>query len=129
MLSGCGGSSSPPIGSIALQPLAWGSSPLGLEQPADGSNRLFVVEQGGTIHIVQNGTVLPQPFLDISDRVITGGEMGLLGLAFHPDFVQNRKFYVNYVRSSAGQIQSVIAEYTVSAANLNLADPAASASC
>jgi glucose/arabinose dehydrogenase len=125
LLSGCGGSSSPPIGSIALQPLASGvSSPLGLEQPADGSNRLFVVEQGGTIHIVQNGTVLPQPFLDISGRVITGGEMGLLGLAFHPEFVQNRKFYVNYVRSSAGQIQSVIAEYTVSAANPNLADPA-----
>jgi glucose/arabinose dehydrogenase len=83
-----------------------------------------VVEQGGTIHIIQNGALLPAPFLDISSKVTTGGEMGLLGLTFHPQFPQNGKFYVNYVRTVAGQIQSVISEYSVSAGNGNQADPA-----
>lgn len=99
------------------------TSPLGLEPSPDGSNRLFVVEQGGTIHIIQNGALVPAPFLDISGKITTGGEMGLLGLTFHPQFTQNGKFYVNYVRTVAGQIQSVIAEYAVSAANPNQADP------
>jgi glucose/arabinose dehydrogenase len=100
------------------------SLPLDLEQPNDNSGRLFVVEQGGTIRIIQNGAVLPQPFLDISSKVINQVEMGLLGLTFHPAFQSNGKFYVNYVRDFGGQFQSVIAEYTVSAANPNQADPA-----
>jgi len=98
--------------------------PLDLEQPNDNSGRLFVVEQGGTIRIIQNGAVLPQPFFDITSKVINQEEMGLLGLTFHPGFQANRKFYVNYVRNSGGQFQSVIAEYLVSAANPNQADPA-----
>jgi glucose/arabinose dehydrogenase len=110
---------------LGLQLFAAGfHSPLGLEQPNDGTNRLFVAEQGGTIMIIQNGAVLAQPFLDISSKVITGGEMGLLGIAFHPAFQQNGKFYVNYVRSLSGQIQSVIAEYTASPASANIVDPA-----
>lgn len=126
---GCGGGSSSPgtpasPQSIALQPVVSGlSNPLGLEPSPDGSNRLFVVEQGGTILIIQNGALLPAPFLDISSKVTTGGEMGLLGVTFHPQFAQNGKFYVNYVRTVAGQIQSVIAEYAASAANPNQADP------
>jgi glucose/arabinose dehydrogenase len=100
------------------------TSPLGLEQPNDGSNRLFVVEQGGTIRIVQNAAVLNQPFLDISSKIITGGEFGLLGMTFHPNFSQTGKFYVNYVRSLNGQIQSVIAEYTASPASATQVDPA-----
>lgn len=125
-LPGCGKSSNPaPAGTIALQPLASGfNAPLDVEQPNDGSSRLFVVEQGGTIHIVQSGAVLPTPFLDISSKVTTGGEMGLLGLTFHPSFAQNGKFYVNYVRTVAGQIQSVIAEYLRSSTDPNQADPA-----
>jgi glucose/arabinose dehydrogenase len=111
--------------SLGVQLLVSGlHSPLALEQPSDGSNRLFVAEQGGTIMIVQNGVILAQPFLDISSKVITGGEMGLLGVTFHPVFQQNGKFYVNYVRSLSGQIQSVIAEYTASPANANMVDPA-----
>ena len=98
--------------------------PLDLEQPNDNSGRLFVVEQGGTIRIIQNGAVLPQPFFDITSKVINQEEMGLLGLTFHPGFKADRKFYVNYVRNSGGQFQSVIAEYTASAANANQADPA-----
>ena len=128
-IAGCGGVSNPPTApaaavSISTQVVASGfSTPLDLEQPSDNSGRLFVVEQGGTIRIIQNGAVLPQPFLDISSKVIEKGEMGLLGLTFHPSFSANRKFYVNYVRNSAGQFQSVIAEYQVSAANPNVADP------
>ncbi len=123
---GCGKSSTPaPAGTIALQPLASGfNTPLDVEQPNDGSSRLFVVEQGGTIHIIQSGAVLPTPFLDISSKVTIGGEMGLLGLTFHPSFAQNGKFYVNYVRTVAGQIQSVIAEYLRSSTDANQADAA-----
>jgi len=98
------------------------TSPLDLEPPDDGSGRLFVVEQGGLIKIIQNGAVLSPPFLDISSKVTTGGEMGLLGVTFHPNFSTSRKFYVNYVRTQAGQIQSVIAEYSVSTATPNQAD-------
>lgn len=125
---GCGGTqlTTPPPSPVAisLQLVASGlSAPLDFEQPNDGSGRLFIVEQGGAINIVQNGAVLPQPFLDISSKVINNVEMGLLGLTFHPDFRTNGKFYVNYVRNAGGQFQSVIAEYQVSAANPNQADP------
>jgi glucose/arabinose dehydrogenase len=130
LLAGCGDNSSSPATpvspqSIALQPIVTGlTSPLGLEPSPDGTNRLFVVEQGGTIHIIQNGALVPTPFLDITSKVTTGGEMGLLGLTFHPQFAQNGKFYVNYVRTVGGQIQSIIAEYAVLAGNPNQADPA-----
>jgi glucose/arabinose dehydrogenase len=98
------------------------SSPLDLEQPDDTTGRLFVVEQGGRIKIIQNGATLSPPFLDISSKITTGGEMGLLGVTFHPNFASSHKFYVNYVRNPSGQIQSVIAEYTVPAATPNQAD-------
>ena len=111
--------------SISLQLVVSGlNTPLDLEQPNDGSGRLFVVEQGGTIRIIQNGSLLPQAFLNISSKVIVQNEMGLLGVAFHPNFQTNRKFYVNYVRNAGGQFQSVIAEYLASAANANQSDPA-----
>lgn len=129
LAAGCGGiqhtSPMPSPVAISLQVVASGlSTPLDLEQPNDGSGRLFIVEQGGTIKILQNGALLPQPFLNISNKVIFQGEMGLLGLTFHPGFQTNRKFYVNYVRNAGGQFQSVIAEYLASATNQNQADPA-----
>lgn len=135
LLAGCGGvgsrsSNGPsptptPIAGISTQVVASGfTAPLDLESPPDNSGRLFVVEQGGTIRIIQNGTVLPQPFLNISGKVIDQVEMGLLGLTFHPSFQTNGKFYVNYVRNSAGQIQSVISEFSVSPASANQANPA-----
>jgi glucose/arabinose dehydrogenase len=67
-------------------------------QPAnDGSNRLFIIEKNGKIRVYENGQLLDAPFLDITDRVNEGGnEMGLLGLAFHPNYEQNGFFYVNY---------------------------------
>lgn len=111
---------SSPLPAPALSLLVSGlSSPLGLEQPNDGSGRLFVVEQGGRIKIIQNGAVLATPFLDVSGKIATGGEMGLLGVTFHPNYSVNGKLYVNYVRTVSGQIQSIIAEYTASPAGAN----------
>lgn len=129
LAAGCGGiqhtTTMPSPLAVSLQVVASGlATPLDLEQPNDGSGRLFVVEQGGTIKILQNGALLPQPFLDISNKVIFQGEMGLLGLTFHPGFQTNRKFYVNYVRNAGGQFQSVIAEFLASATNPNQSDPA-----
>ncbi|MDB5882288.1 MAG: hypothetical protein JWP43_2166 [Ramlibacter sp.] len=125
---GGGGSSPAPSArnSIALTTFATGlSSPVDLQAVDDNSGRLFVVEQAGTIRILQAGTLLARPFLDIRSRVNFAGEMGLLGLALHPGFAQSQRFYVNYVRLlGTGQIQSVIAEYRVSAADANQADPA-----
>lgn len=67
---------------------------------ADGSGRLFIVEKLGHIHIFQNGGLVDTPFLNIEDRVDnSGNEMGLLGLAFHPNYAQNGFFYVNYTGS------------------------------
>ena len=109
---------------ISLTQVASGfSNPLGLEQPNDNSGRLFVVEQAGTIRIIQSGSVLGTPFLNITSRVTSGGETGLLGLAFHPSYSQNGHFYVNYTRTNAGQLQTVIAEYTAAPANSNQVDP------
>lgn len=71
--------------------------PVDLQSAFDGSGRLFIIEKYGVIRIYENGDLLDQPFLDINDRVNeSGNEMGLLGLAFHPDYAQNGYFYVNY---------------------------------
>lgn len=71
------------------------SSPLYLTAPA-GDARLFVVEQTGRIRIIKNGQLLPAPYLDVRSKITSGGERGLLGLAFHPSFATNGFFYVNY---------------------------------
>jgi glucose/arabinose dehydrogenase len=103
------------------------SAPLDIQQPDDLSGRLFVVEQGGHIKIIQsNGTPAATPFLDVAGRAgfTSGGETGLLGLAFHPNYKNNRRFFVNYTRYNATQLQTVIAEFTASSTNANFADPA-----
>ncbi len=69
--------------------------PVDLTSPP-GDPRLFVAEKGGRIRIIANGAVLPTPFLDLSSRVSTGGEQGLLGLAFDPDYATNGRFVVNF---------------------------------
>jgi glucose/arabinose dehydrogenase len=79
-------------------------------------SRLFVVQQDGLVKIVGAGT-----FLNISSKIATGGERGLLALAFHPNYVSNGLFYVDYTRASDGDL--VIAEYRRMAGNPNLADP------
>lgn len=93
--------------------------------PGDES-RLFVVEQPGTIQVMVDGVVQDEPFLDITDNVQNGGnEQGLLGLAFHPDYAENGRFYVNY--SAQGGVNgasnggTIVSEFTVSD-DPNLAD-------
>ena len=95
--------------------------PIAVTNAGDGSDRLFVVQQGGLIRIVgANGAVAATPFLDISSRVAFGGERGLLGLAFHPHYAANGRFFVDYTRAADGA--TVIAEYRTSA-DAGLADP------
>jgi Glucose / Sorbosone dehydrogenase len=74
------------------------SSPVDLQYAPDGTDRVFVVEQSGVIRVFENNknTTTTKVFLDITDRVTSGGETGLLGLAFHPDFANNGYFYVDY---------------------------------
>ncbi|MBX7218522.1 MAG: PQQ-dependent sugar dehydrogenase [Blastocatellia bacterium] len=106
--------------SVTLEPFISNlSSPVFLTHSRDGSGRLFCVEQPGRIRIVQNNTLLATPFLDISAKVLFGGERGLLGLTFHPDFKTNRRFFVDYTRQTDGA--TVISEFTASEANPNLA--------
>src|SRR4029450_6088673 len=130
LLGSCGGgsSSTPPRGttpSVKLSSVATGlSSPLDLQTPGDATDRLFVVQQGGLIRVIKAGALLPTAFLNIASKVTVNGEMGLLGLAFHPDYATNRRFYVNYVRGSVTAPQSVIAEYQTQAANPDVADAA-----
>jgi glucose/arabinose dehydrogenase len=97
------------------------SGPVGIDSRPDG--RIFVVEQGGVIKIVKNGAVNGAPFLDIHGKVALGAETGLLGVAFHPQFDTNHKFYVYYSRN-APNLQAVFAEYQVSTTNPDVADPA-----
>ena len=78
-------------------------------QAGDGSAQLYVVDQAGRIRILRGGALLATPFLDISSLVTFGGEQGLLGVAFHPQFASNGKFYVDYTR--AGDGATVIASF------------------
>jgi hypothetical protein len=107
---------------IELVPLLSGlSSPIYLTDAHDGTNRLFIVEQPGRIRVLQPGAASSTVFLDITQRVLAGGERGLLGLAFHPQFPNTNRFFVNYTRRNDGA--TVIAEYRVSS-NPNVADQA-----
>lgn len=99
----------------------------GLDQPLFatapvGDSRLFIVEKGGLIKILENGTVLPTPFLDLSGSVDTRGERGLLGMTFDPNFVDNRRFYVNYIDKTT--LNTVVATYQASTAQPNVANAA-----
>jgi glucose/arabinose dehydrogenase len=121
---------------ISLELVADGfTSPVALIPSNDGSQRLFVVDQTGLIWILFNGKRLETPFLDLGERVIKLNsfydERGLLGLAFHPHFATNGKFYVSYsaplragLSSEEWDHTTYISEFTVSADNPDLADPA-----
>jgi len=84
-------------------------SPLYLTHAGDGSGRVYIVGQTGRISVAEaNGTLHPEPFLDIGDRITAGGEQGLLGLAFHPAYAENGRFFVNYTDQNG---DTVVAEY------------------
>jgi glucose/arabinose dehydrogenase len=97
------------------------TKPLGLASLPDGSGKMFVLEQPGTIRVVQSGGMLPDPLMDIRDRVGSQGtEQGLLGIALHPDFLKNGFFYVNYTDVNGN---TVIARFQASPPEANRADP------
>jgi glucose/arabinose dehydrogenase len=100
------------------------TAPVGFTHAGDGSNRTFILEQPGRIRIMKENKVLEQPFLDLSNRVAeinpSYSEMGLLGLAFHPEYRSNGRFFVYYSapsRQKGMDHTSVLAEYQVSADN------------
>ncbi len=122
---------------VKLEPFVTGvNTPLMMVQPP-GDDRMFVIEQFGRIKIIKDGKLRAEPFLDIRSKIVKlhhdFDERGLLGLAFHPDFQNNGKFYVAYsahldFQQDLGQMlwyshSNVVAEYTVSSVNKNAADP------
>jgi glucose/arabinose dehydrogenase/plastocyanin len=120
---------------VGLELVAEGlTAPTTLVEPPDNSGRLFVADQVGAIRIIDaNGQLMPQPFLDLTDRMVTlrtdFDERGLLGLAFHPEYGQNGRFYVYYsapLRQGAPtewDHTSHVSEFQVSANDPNVADP------
>ena len=87
--------------------------------PGDTS-RIFIVQQGGLIRILKNGTLLATPFISLSTKIAISSEQGLLGLAFHPNYATNGFFFVSYTR--AGDAASIVERYQVSA-NPDVATP------
>jgi len=118
----CSEPGSPDPGPVRLdtQVVATGlTDPLYLTAPP-GDQRLFVVEQPGRVRIVADGSLLATPFLDIRDRVLAGGERGLLSVAFHPRYGTNGYVYVDYTDASG---DTRVERYRVSA-DPNVADKA-----
>lgn len=101
----------PSIPAIAVKQITTGLQyPVHITHAGDGSGRLYIVEQGGTIRILDRGRLQPTPFLDIRRRVTSGGERGLLSVAFHPRYRRNGRFYVNYT-SGKGGLHTVVSEF------------------
>jgi glucose/arabinose dehydrogenase len=114
-------------------------APVQLKVPPDNSGRMFIVDQAGMIRILQNGTLLPAPFLDLTSTIVTLNtgydERGLLGVTFHPQFATNGRFFVRYSRPRTGVLgepcfgtsrgchTEVLAEYTVNPPSSNVANP------
>lgn len=102
------------------------AKPVFLTHSNDGTNRIFVVEQTGRIKVFPNDSEVPnaEVFLDIIGRVnVSDYEMGLLGLAFHPDFADSGYFYVNYTAGSDGQRTTIISRFSVDSNTPNQGDP------
>ena len=94
-------------------------APLAVTNAGDGSGRIFVLEQRGQIRVVQDGRLAADPFLDIGDRLTAGGERGLLGLAFHPAFPDDPRFFVN---STDLEGDTVVSSFSVPAPEASRAD-------
>ncbi|MDX6650295.1 MAG: hypothetical protein QOJ97_2246 [Solirubrobacteraceae bacterium] len=85
---------------LGLKRVGTFDQPVYVTAPRDDSRRLFVVQQGGLIRVVRDGRTLPTPFLDLQDRVSTGGEQGLFSMAFAPDYARTGRFYVSFTDTS-----------------------------
>jgi glucose/arabinose dehydrogenase len=114
---------SPAVAAIRLLPVVTSgiANATFVGNAGDGSNRLFIEQQSGIISVLQPNSSTPTTFLDIHTKVVFGGEQGLVGLAFHPLYSVNGRFFVYYTRAGDGTL--VLAEYKVSAADRNVADP------
>jgi len=102
------------------------AQPVALASPPDGSGRLFLVEQSGRIRILPEDEAAngAEVFLDLTGRVRFEGEMGLLGLAFHPDYAGNGYFYVNYTRNEGAGVHSIISRFQMQPGDPDRADAA-----
>ena len=112
--------------SLAQETLTWQAVSDGfgvitaIVQAPNDSSRLFVANLSGTVSIIENGELLPEPFLDVSERITTEGfGQGLIGMAFHPDYAENGFFYVSYTPEGNSPI---LARYTVSPEYPNIAE-------
>ncbi len=106
---------------IVLTQVTSAASTVDITGAKDGSNRLFLVNKGGTIRIfdLATNTLLPGNFLNISSSVLNNGEQGLLGLVFHPNFATNGYFYVNYIHAGSGN--TTISRFTATSPASNAA--------
>jgi glucose/arabinose dehydrogenase len=111
----------PPTGSPVLALVDSFAFPLYVTSPPADSQRLFVVQQGGRVMVRHNDSGITRTFLDLQGQISSGGERGLLSLAFHPDYATNGRFYV-YFTNPAGDLR--IVRYTVSATDPDSADEA-----
>lgn len=100
-------------GGVRLVGVGKFDAPVYVTSPPADKRRLFVVQQGGLIRVVRGGRTLPKPFLDLRDRVVSGGEQGLLSIAFPPDYAKSKRFYVYYTAKGAGT--NTIAEFRAGA--------------
>jgi len=121
---GDGGGPLPPGLTLKLDPFisAGLSAPVFLTQPLN-DGRIFVVEQGGRIRLIKDGVLQTTPFLNITSRVLSGGERGLLSVAFHPQYATNHFCYVYFTTQTSGDIR--IERFTTTS-NPDVADPATS---
>jgi glucose/arabinose dehydrogenase len=112
---------------ISFQEITGGlTNPVFITNAGDGSGRIFIIEQPGFIRILKNGTLLGTPFLDIHSIVKSGGEQGLLALAFHPSYRTNGEFYLAYTAPRNGDSTGsnlILERFSVSANNPDLANP------
>jgi len=112
--------SAPVLAATQLVPVLTGlSSPAFVTHAGDGSQRLFVVEQTGDILVRQPQSFTTTVFIDIRGKVMAGGERGLLGLAFHPDYATNGLFYLHFSSNASQGLpasgDTVVAEFTANA--------------
>ncbi len=110
----------PTASTIRLVKVADVTDPVLAISPKGDTARLFIVTKGGRIRIVKDGSLLSTSFLNLSTKVSSGSEQGLLGLAFHPSFASNRRFYVDYTNLSGN---TVVREYKASASNPDVVEP------
>jgi glucose/arabinose dehydrogenase len=112
------------LASLVLAAVLLEPAVTGLQTPVSiahaGDSRLFIVQQNGLIRVWQPPQLLQTPFLDVRSLVSTGNERGLLGLAFHPRYSENGRFFINYTDTNGN---TVIAQYIRSSADPNRADP------